>query len=321
MGKNQDGSRLIFKWTYNDTWTASNMPTGLIFSTAGSDQTANLVFKNHGYYIDGVWDHEVTEVVDDAPTVSVNPPAGTYVDAEAIDVTITASVNTATIVYTTDGSMPTTTSTSATGSVTLHFTTNTTLKAGVLYEGRVRNVISCEYILNPPTEHTVTVYVKDPTAAPWNWTSVYYWAWNDSGNLCDHNSWPGDEWTTTKMIKGEKFYYKGFTSTDDNFSFNFIFSQNGSPQTVDLGPFTKDVYLELDTFSSKWTVKDITNEYAYQTGDVNRDGRVNVSDVTTLINMILGFLPVDQAVADVNSDGRVNVSDVTSIINIILGIV
>lgn len=321
MGKNQDGSRLIFKWTYNDTWTASNMPTGLIFSTAGSDQTANLVFKNHGYYIDGVWDHEVTEVVDDAPTVSVNPPAGTYVDAEAIDVTITASVNTATIVYTTDGSMPTTTSTSATGSVTLHFTTNTTLKAGVLYEGRVRNVISCEYILNPPTEHTVTVYVKDPTAAPWNWTSVYYWAWNDSGNLCDHKSWPGDEWTTTTMVKGEKFYYKMFTSAENNFSVNFIFSQNGSPQTVDLGPFTKDVYLELDTFSSKWTVKDITNEYAYQTGDVNRDGRVNVSDVTTLINMILGFLPVDQAVADVNSDGRVNVSDVTSIINIILGIV
>ena len=55
-------------------------------------------------------------------------------------------------------------------------------------------------------------------------------------------------------------------------------------------------------------------------GDVNGDGRVNVSDVTTLINMILGIVPTNQEAADVNGDGRVNVSDVTVIINIILGI-
>ena len=55
-------------------------------------------------------------------------------------------------------------------------------------------------------------------------------------------------------------------------------------------------------------------------GDVNGDGRVNVSDVTALINMILGLTPMDEAYADVNGDGRVNVSDVTALINIILGI-
>ncbi|MBQ1723932.1 MAG: phosphodiester glycosidase family protein [Muribaculaceae bacterium] len=55
-------------------------------------------------------------------------------------------------------------------------------------------------------------------------------------------------------------------------------------------------------------------------GDVNGDGRVNVSDVSALINMILGLEPMDQARADVNGDGRVNVSDVTKLINIILGI-
>ena len=54
-------------------------------------------------------------------------------------------------------------------------------------------------------------------------------------------------------------------------------------------------------------------------GDVNRDGKVNVSDVTTLINMILGTLTIDQEVADVNYDDAVNVSDVTALINIILG--
>ncbi|MBQ2490505.1 MAG: leucine-rich repeat protein [Muribaculaceae bacterium] len=55
-------------------------------------------------------------------------------------------------------------------------------------------------------------------------------------------------------------------------------------------------------------------------GDVNGDGRVNVSDVSALINMILGITPMDQTAGDVNGDGRVNVSDVSALINIILGI-
>ena len=55
-------------------------------------------------------------------------------------------------------------------------------------------------------------------------------------------------------------------------------------------------------------------------GDVNGDGTVNVTDVTTLVNMILGVVPKDMARADVNGDGSVNVSDVTTLVNIILGV-
>ena len=55
-------------------------------------------------------------------------------------------------------------------------------------------------------------------------------------------------------------------------------------------------------------------------GDVNGDGNVNVSDVTALVNMILGVIPKDEARADVNGDGNVNVSDVTALVNIILSI-
>lgn len=53
-------------------------------------------------------------------------------------------------------------------------------------------------------------------------------------------------------------------------------------------------------------------------GDVNGDGEVNVGDVTTLINVILGALDCDQKVCDINCDGEVNVSDVTALINTIL---
>ncbi len=63
----------------------------------------------------------------------------------------------------------------------------------------------------------------------------------------------------------------------------------------------------------------IVEESVGVVGDVNGDGRVNVSDVSVLINMILGIVPVDESLADVNGDGRVNVSDVSALINIILG--
>ena len=58
-----------------------------------------------------------------------------------------------------------------------------------------------------------------------------------------------------------------------------------------------------------------------QSGDVNGDGRVNVSDVTALVNMILGVTPMNKERADVNGDDKVNVSDVTALINIILGVI
>ena len=54
-------------------------------------------------------------------------------------------------------------------------------------------------------------------------------------------------------------------------------------------------------------------------GDIDGNGTVNVSDVSTLINMILGVVPLNYMASDVNEDGRVNVSDVTALINIILG--
>ena len=48
---------------------------------------------------------------------------------------------------------------------------------------------------------------------------------------------------------------------------------------------------------------------------------LNVTDVTTLINYILGKQPAafDVRLADLNGDGLINVTDVTQVINAILG--
>ncbi|MDO4511081.1 MAG: leucine-rich repeat protein [Bacteroidales bacterium] len=53
-------------------------------------------------------------------------------------------------------------------------------------------------------------------------------------------------------------------------------------------------------------------------GDVNADGVINVSDVTALINNILGEAQYELKACDINLDGEVNVSDVTALINTIL---
>ncbi len=49
--------------------------------------------------------------------------------------------------------------------------------------------------------------------------------------------------------------------------------------------------------------------------DVNADGMVNVVDVMTVVNMILGVIP---ATCDIDGDGQVNVNDVMFVVNAIL---
>ena len=54
------------------------------------------------------------------------------------------------------------------------------------------------------------------------------------------------------------------------------------------------------------------------TGDLNDDGKVDISDVNIMINMMLGNSAAIDA-ADLTGDGRVDVSDVNAVINIMLG--
>jgi hypothetical protein len=55
-------------------------------------------------------------------------------------------------------------------------------------------------------------------------------------------------------------------------------------------------------------------------GDVNDDGRVNVTDIMAVASYILKYdLPsFNVAAADVNGDGKINVTDIMGIANIIL---
>ena len=77
----------------------------------------------------------------------------------------------------------------------------------------------------------------------------------------------------------------------------------------------KDAEGEIVAVRSKSLIKN-----SYQLGDVNRDGKVNVTDAVVLVSHILGEY-IDGFVleaADLNNDSEVDVFDVTKIINIIL---
>ena len=53
-------------------------------------------------------------------------------------------------------------------------------------------------------------------------------------------------------------------------------------------------------------------------GDVNGDGVVNISDVTSLINMLLSGGDSMPEYVDVSGDGKVSIGDVTTLINMLL---
>lgn len=138
-------------------------------------------------------------------------------------------------------------------------------------------------------------------------------------------------------------HYMLYPSGDFNSSFNFNLVQNTTDTSFDghqlMWCFPKRGLgnVNSDTWSAQCTAVPVSATdamlYLYvpgngmaayllsknvKFGDVNGDGKVDVSDVTALINMILGTTPADLKVADINADGILDVTDVTALINAIL---
>ncbi len=77
-------------------------------------------------------------------------------------------------------------------------------------------------------------------------------------------------------------------------------------------------YLKL-TSAQAGDTNEIAIDFGGLLGDVNADGIVNVSDVTALVNKILGTADYSDSVCDIDGNGTVNVSDVTALVNLSLG--
>ena len=80
--------------------------------------------------------------------------------------------------------------------------------------------------------------------------------------------------------------------------------------------------LYIDGTESRWSKSQCVtlfgNSHAYPIGDVNHDGRLDISDVTALINHLLSGSGGCDICADVDMDGNINISDLTKLINQLL---
>ena len=80
----------------------------------------------------------------------------------------------------------------------------------------------------------------------------------------------------------------------------------------------------IDGTQSAWSkakvVTLIDNGHAYQRGDVDHDGKVDISDVTALIDYLLsGNNDICSVCADMDGSGTVDIADVTDLIDLLLG--
>ena len=257
-------------------------------------------------------------------TAWASKPSGEY--EGAFDVTLTAVSQTdgAQLVYTLDGSEPTASNgTKVADGATININGTKTLKVGLLIGGNVSGVITRKYVVDTSVfePYEITVFLKDPTVAPNNWSTVNYYTW-DSGNVQHNGNWPGEKITETQVVNGVKFYYKKYMITSKDFYMNFVFNQGPSNvQTVDVTDVKTTSFFEVTTQTNKYEVADVTDIYLPYldggiTGDVNGDGEVNIGDLNAVITMILSNS--SEAAGDVNGDGEVNIGDVNAIIGIIL---
>jgi len=115
------------------------------------------------------------------------------------------------------------------------------------------------------------------------------------------------------LTESEKSGFKSF------FPFDGMFDM----VTLYVPPGCKTKY-KKDKFWGKFTniIEDASlNEGDINLGDVNDDGAVNITDVISLVNVIIGKKPsvFVEKNADMNDDGSLNITDVMEIVNAILG--
>lgn len=181
-----------------------NPGTGWTLKTSGTDYA--------------VWDRTIVDV----PSLTISPVGGTFFTGSTVNAVLTANNPTSTIYYTTNGSTPTTASTSAIGTKSLSITSTTTLKAFVRNTAATSSAIRTEvYSFSNPT--TFTVYFKKPS----NWsTAVKIFYWGVTGTATSA-TWPGVAMT----LDCGSWYRFTFPSTVS--ASNIIFN-DGTLQTADL---------------------------------------------------------------------------------------
>ena len=187
-------------------------PVNLIINWDGSQtQDIDGITSDVFYTVHNGEHNDVTDIympMIENPKLSIDKPTGTY-EGE-VTATITASFSNATIVYTTDGTEPTTSSPTIASGSSLPFneTGNHYLRAGILKDGQVINQVARSYYVENGTGSGVNIFVKNMTTND----VPHIHAWDGEGNAItspgfdDH----GEELTLTERNCGQTWYKRHF---------------------------------------------------------------------------------------------------------------
>lgn len=111
---------------------------------------------------------------------------------------------------------------------------------------------------------------------------------------------------------------------------NYASTANGGAGWTLDGDYSSAVQAIKDYLNQRFVYldtkfKELTANEAYEMGDVNMDGTIDISDVVLVVNYVLGNADASAeygvlTYGDMNSDDTVDISDVVAIVNKILGV-
>ena len=210
----------------------------------------------------------------------VSKEAGNYVGS--VNLTVAPSNSGTTLVYTTDGSIPTPASATISASTPMTFTENTTLKVGVLNGDQVENVETHVYTITSAATSGINVYVKSAAA------KAYIWAWTSEGSVTGSN-WPGKAISSLDKVTVNDIEWYRLHVDADQVSVIFNNGDGGFENQTNTINVTRDAFFiypnsEMSTYNyaAADTYLDMTEKYAgagaasyehvYVLGNINATG-------------------------------------------------
>lgn len=217
------------------------------YNVSSSEYREILSGKGYRYYLNR-----------SANTVWMDVPDGTYEGSVKVKFTAVSNYSDAIIVYTTDGTVPTSKSHKVSNGGTTTINSSCTLTAGILHNGTVYGIQSREYKIFEP--HDITIYVSSDIT----WPGMTFYTW-DSNGAKPNGEWPGKRVSTSETIGGKRWYCQTYHLTSPYHCINLtVNSTLQSRQSVNVIGIREDRYLRItgDKSGDLYLVEDVTDEHA-----------------------------------------------------------